>query len=194
TDILIVPIPYMLGENTKKMTRSVLSEMDKYDIPIIPLWTSRSGDPEVSYEWMKQKKKPFFTTFSEAAKIIGIYADHYERHEELNSAIELMDTKTSTSTDLQDELFEYYNLTEYESKYLLTKNYIPSTTDIKTANVEEAVKAANEIGYPVVLKVESKDILHKSDIGGVVVGVENEEIGRASCRGRVKIEGGGGVA
>jgi len=175
TDILIVPIPYMLGENTKKMTRSVLSEMDKYDIPIIPLWTSRSGDPEVSYEWMKQKKKPFFTTFSEAAKIIGIYADHYERHEELNSAIELMDTKTSTSTDLQDELFEYYNLTEYESKYLLTKNYIPSTTDIKTANVEEAVKAANEIGYPVVLKVESKDILHKSDIGGVVVGVENEE-------------------
>lgn len=173
TDILLVPIPYMLGENTKNMTKNLLQEMDKYNIPIIPLWTSRAGDPEVSYEWMKQKKKPFFTTFSEAAKIVGIYANHYEALKKLESAKELLNINVSTK--LQENIFENSQLTEYESKRLLLKNSIPSTRDIRTTNVEEAVEAANKIGYPVVLKVESKDILHKSDIGGVVVNVQNDE-------------------
>lgn len=40
--------------------------------------------------------------------------------------------------------------------------------------MEEAVKAAEEIGYPVVMKIVSKDILHKSDVGGVVLNLENK--------------------
>ena len=46
----------------------------------------------------------------------------------------------------------------------------------KTAfSVNEAARIANEIGYPVVMKITSPDITHKTDIGGVVVGVKNEE-------------------
>jgi acetyltransferase len=41
------------------------------------------------------------------------------------------------------------------------------------ANADEAVKIANEIGYPVVLKISSPDILHKTDVGGVKVGISN---------------------
>jgi acyl-CoA synthetase (NDP forming) len=41
---------------------------------------------------------------------------------------------------------------------------------------EGAVKAANQIGYPVVLKVVSAQILHKSDIGGVMLGVSSDSI------------------
>jgi len=40
---------------------------------------------------------------------------------------------------------------------------------------DEAVKIAAEIGYPVVLKIASPDILHKTDVGGVKVGLENGE-------------------
>ncbi|MHA1432816.1 MAG: acetate--CoA ligase family protein [Candidatus Heimdallarchaeota archaeon] len=40
---------------------------------------------------------------------------------------------------------------------------------------EEAVKAAEKIGYPVVMKIVSEDIIHKSDAGGVVVGPKNKE-------------------
>ncbi|MCD6552412.1 MAG: acetate--CoA ligase [Anaerolineae bacterium] len=41
------------------------------------------------------------------------------------------------------------------------------------ANADEAVKIADQIGYPVVMKIASPDILHKSDIGGVKLGISN---------------------
>ncbi|MFH0875654.1 MAG: acetate--CoA ligase family protein [archaeon] len=42
-------------------------------------------------------------------------------------------------------------------------------------NTEEAVEYAGSIGYPVVMKIVSKDIIHKSDAGGVIVGVKNSD-------------------
>jgi acetyltransferase len=41
-------------------------------------------------------------------------------------------------------------------------------------NIENAVRHAGDIGYPVVMKVVSRDILHKSDAGGVVLDIESE--------------------
>ncbi len=49
----------------------------------------------------------------------------------------------------------------------------PSHALAKTLN--EALKASKAIGFPVVLKIASSDVLHKSDIGGVAVGVGSEE-------------------
>ncbi len=46
---------------------------------------------------------------------------------------------------------------------------------IITRNLDEAVQAAEKIGYPVVMKVVSKDIIHKSDAGGVAIDLVNEE-------------------
>lgn len=50
---------------------------------------------------------------------------------------------------------------------------LPKYRFAKTIN--EAQKAADEIGYPVVMKIVSEDILHKSDIGAVKVGLKNTE-------------------
>ena len=58
-------------------------------------------------------------------------------------------------------------LTEFESKQLLSAYGIP-TVDTRVARTEEeALKVAEEIGYPVVLKVYSETITHKTDVGGV---------------------------
>ena len=42
-------------------------------------------------------------------------------------------------------------------------------------HADEAAAIADDIGYPVVLKIVSKDIIHKSDVGGVVVGIDDRE-------------------
>ncbi|MDI6715927.1 MAG: acetate--CoA ligase family protein [Actinomycetota bacterium] len=42
-------------------------------------------------------------------------------------------------------------------------------------NIDEAKEVAGYIGYPLVLKIASPDILHKSDVGGIVVGIEDED-------------------
>lgn len=42
-------------------------------------------------------------------------------------------------------------------------------------DMEQAVEVANSIGYPVVMKITSKTITHKTDVGGVIVGIQSEE-------------------
>lgn len=51
-----------------------------------------------------------------------------------------------------------------------------------TKNEDEAAAAAKRIGYPVAIKIVSREIEHKSDIGGVKVGIRNEEMLRLSYR------------
>jgi acetate---CoA ligase (ADP-forming) subunit beta len=66
-------------------------------------------------------------------------------------------------------------LTEMESKQLLRSLGI-RTTEMRLATSEaEAVALSREIGYPCVLKVSSPDITHKSDAGGVKVGLASEQ-------------------
>jgi acetyl-CoA synthetase (ADP-forming) len=52
---------------------------------------------------------------------------------------------------------------------------IPVTKFELARSEEEAVKFANAIGFPTVLKIVSSDIIHKSDIGGVIVGLKNSD-------------------
>jgi acetyltransferase len=52
---------------------------------------------------------------------------------------------------------------------------IPRPNGDLATNVEEASVVASRIGYPVVLKIASQDVVHKTDVGGVVVGVESEQ-------------------
>jgi acyl-CoA synthetase (NDP forming) len=61
-------------------------------------------------------------------------------------------------------------LTEFESKQILHDAGIPVTMAELAPTALDAVAAADRLGYPVVLKIVSPDIAHKSDAGGVKVG------------------------
>ncbi|MGD0026442.1 MAG: acetate--CoA ligase family protein, partial [Xanthobacteraceae bacterium] len=61
--------------------------------------------------------------------------------------------------------------------YALCKQYDVRVPPFKLAQtLQDAVEAANQIGYPVVLKVVSAQILHKSDVGGVMLGVGSDGV------------------
>ncbi|WP_268541616.1 3-hydroxypropionate--CoA ligase [Candidatus Nitrosotenuis cloacae] len=89
-------------------------------------------------------------------------------------------------------------ITEEASKSIL-KTYgvkVPPYALVKSA--DEAVKAAKKIGYPLVMKIVSPQILHKTDVGGVKVGLDNDAdvkktfndmYGRLSKKKGVEIKG-----
>ncbi len=67
---------------------------------------------------------------------------------------------------------ETYALSEHSSKEELRKYGVPSAEEIIAQSEEEAVKFAEKYNQPLAMKVESADILHKSDVGGVKLNVQ----------------------
>ncbi len=73
-------------------------------------------------------------------------------------------------------------LNEFESKQLLGTYGIPTVETRIAASEDEAVAQAESIGYPVVLKLYSQTITHKTDVGGVQLNIRNADGVRTSWR------------
>jgi acetyltransferase len=73
-------------------------------------------------------------------------------------------------------------LNEFESKQVLASYGIPVVETRAAASEDEAVAAASEIGYPVVVKLLSNTIAHKTDVDGVRLSLQNEEQVRGAFR------------
>lgn len=78
-------------------------------------------------------------------------------------------------------LFDYVrksgrkNLVEEEGYEVLAAYCFTTPRTVLADSAEECIYASNNIGYPVVMKIASQDIIHKSDAGGVKVGLANDE-------------------
>ena len=72
------------------------------------------------------------------------------------------------------------SLTSAEAKQIAAAYEIATPAEGLATSVDNAVGMANEIGFPVVLKIASADILHKTDAGGVITGIEDVDAVRAA--------------
>jgi len=71
-------------------------------------------------------------------------------------------------------------LTEIESKALLREAGIPTVETKLATSKEEAIAISKKLGFPVVLKIVSPEITHKSDVGGVKLGLKtSKQVGTA---------------
>jgi len=68
-----------------------------------------------------------------------------------------------------------YEIGENEAKTILEAYNFNVPPGALAMSVDEAVRFANEFGYPVAMKISSPDILHKSDIGGVKIGIASAQ-------------------
>jgi acetyltransferase len=73
------------------------------------------------------------------------------------------------------EKTQMISLSENDSKAMLKEFGFAINEEIIAATAEQALLAAEKIGYPLVMKIESADILHKSDIGGVRLNIQTKE-------------------
>lgn len=72
------------------------------------------------------------------------------------------------------------SLSEYESKQVLREYDIPLAGETLAKSVEEAVAFAEKVGYPLVMKVDSPDIPHKTEAGVVKLNISDEQAVRAA--------------
>ena len=94
---------------------------------------------------------------------LPVAADRGEFREEVDQIIEAVASEGRTL------------LTEYESKKVLAAYGIPITDTEIATTPDEAVDAAEQIGYPVVVKLLSRTITHKTDVGGVALNLKSAD-------------------
>jgi acetate---CoA ligase (ADP-forming) subunit beta len=96
------------------------------------------------------------------------------------------------NTDLAERIFclakerNSQIIPEFYSKDILTSSGIPTPKQGLAGSELEAVAIANQIGYPVVLKVHSFEITHKSDVKGVLLNVKSDEEVRSGYREMIR--------
>jgi len=113
------------------------------------------------------------------AAILGLteYSEIRERLERAVERVEIFDVDREGALVIIEEAKRQNRrvLLEHEAKEVVKHYGIPIAPTKLAVNEERAVEIARKLGYPVVVKIASPDITHKSDIGGVVVGLKSDE-------------------
>lgn len=122
---------------------------------------------------------PTYDTPEQAVKTF-IYMYQYKHRLEMlyqtpEALIDFMPPKRPLLTMINNAVAEKRRiLDEVESKEFISYYNIPVVRTLIARSEDEAVALASSIGYPVVLKIYSKDITHKSDVGGVMLNLNDE--------------------
>ena len=170
--ILIVLTPQSMTDPTE--TARQIAEVSKKfrgTKPIIASWMGGAGVREgieildeagiPTYDFPDSASKMFSYMYQYSVSINALYQTPRwctDLHAESQTVDTILARAQSTGRRI---------LTEHESKQILSAYSIPTLKSILVRNAEEAISAANEIGYPVVVKINSETITHKTDVGGV---------------------------
>jgi acetyltransferase len=149
--------------------------------PVLTVWMGEKGVAEARRKF-SENSIPTYATPEEAVKTY-MYMYRYRRNldllyetpEELpvdlmppNSHLKLMVRKAIADGKLL--------LSQAEADKFLDAYHIPRLSGGFARSEEEALMVARRVGYPVVLKIVSQDVVHKSDVGGVVTNIVNSEM------------------
>ncbi len=199
TDIIVVPITGAVVAFSEPFTRDLIDVAKTTDKPIYVVWGSPPGTDDTYYKRLLDGGLPVFRTFGNCVKAVRAYIDFWRFAKRYHSAFDTapvapLPAAKKARAILADEAEPGDALSEHASKQLLAAYGIRSSHDVLVQSSADAVKAAAEIGYPVVMKISSPDLLHKSDLGLVHVGVSSAKEVRAAyteLMAKAKTAGGG---
>ncbi|MBW1710508.1 MAG: bifunctional acetate--CoA ligase family protein/GNAT family N-acetyltransferase [Deltaproteobacteria bacterium] len=163
-----------------EMAKALVETLEGRSFPIFTVWMGGDG-VEGGRRICNEAGIPTYET-PESAVAAFMYMYSYARNLEALQEVppslpnNLEYNQTKATQIIETSLNEGYSLlTEFESKTLLESYGIPVNTTRLATSQEEAVQLAQEIGYPVVMKIHSKDIIHKSDVNGVQLNLVDED-------------------
>jgi acetate---CoA ligase (ADP-forming) len=136
---------------------------------------------KVAMEWLVENGIPAFGAPDIAVNTMAALREYAQLKAMVQEEIE------PCGADNREKAIEIINharqegrdsLTEVEAKELFSIYGLPVARTLLARSQDEALRMATEIGYPVVMKIVSPDILHKSDAGGVKVNIRDEAAAR----------------
>ena len=170
-----MPITGAVVAFSEPFTRDLIDVAKTTDKPIFVVWGSPPGTDDTYYKRMLDGGLPVFRTFGNVVKAVRAYVDYWRFAHRYRSAFDTAPVKPLPAAKRARAIIETAApgeaLSEHASKQLLATYGIKTSKDVLVESESAAVKAAAGLGYPVVMKVSSPDLLHKSDLGLVRVGV-----------------------
>jgi acetyltransferase len=183
--ILVILVPTAITDPAQA-AESVIQAVKGKRVPLFASWMG-GGTVEQGRALLNDAGIPTYNTPEQAVQAF-LYMYNYSRNIKM---LQEIPPKLHRSLSFDQDLARSYIetgltrenglLTEMESKKLLAAYGLPVNRMAAAASMEEAVAAAEDIGYPVVMKIDSPDIVHKTEVGGVQLDIFNEKDARLAC-------------
>jgi acyl-CoA synthetase (NDP forming) len=170
------------GDLARDIAREVAAVAERTSKTIVLCWSARDALAKEAYALLDGARLPHYKSPVRCARALVALTRYAEatrraaaRREESALTLERPDASRVLASAKG-------GLTEYESKRILAEYGIPVTREVLAGSVEEARRAAERIGYPVALKIQSSDIAHKTEAGGVRLGLRDSDELAAACK------------
>lgn len=140
---------------------------------------------EKAMAWLVENGIPAYGAPDRAINALAALREHSQMRKMVSEAILPCGTENRTEAMAvinQARADGRGALTEIEAKQVFSAYGLPITKTQLATSEDQAVELANEIGFPVVMKIVSPEILHKSDAGGVKVNIKDEAAVREAFR------------
>ncbi len=160
-------------------TASAIVEVMENSGKSIPVLTSFMGGSEVkkAVKFLAEKNIPNFDIPEEAIDTLKVMMEHTDWKSRKSFPIEdfNVDSRRVKKIFYQCQNEGRLELGEMEAREILEAYDIRMPKAELACDIDEAKEIAGRIGYPLVLKIVSPNILHKTDVGGVKIGIDNEK-------------------
>ncbi|HEX6992886.1 MAG TPA: GNAT family N-acetyltransferase [Gammaproteobacteria bacterium] len=182
--VLAILIPTALTD-ASAVAAAVIDEARRTTKPVLACWV---GDASMRAAWaaFRAARIPVFKTPEDAIEAFAAIAAHRRNQEELLQVPPPLRRLDPPDTDAARRIIERARaegrrvLDPIESKRLLAAFHVPVLPAAQAATADEAAARAREIGFPVAMKLLAPDITHKTDVGGVRLGIASEADARAA--------------
>ena len=157
----------------------VIAQRDSSDKPVAFLWTGTRG-AQSGLPLLRQAGIPVFYVPDKLAAGVRYLNDYHDWRERQLARGFAEVGELSADQERAAASLTGGALSEYDSKALVAAFGVQTTHDELAGDADAAVAAAERIGYPVALKVNSADILHKTEAGGIRLGLADAGAVRAA--------------
>ncbi|KKW68119.1 GCN5 family acetyltransferase [Lampropedia cohaerens] len=180
--ILVIYSP-KFGGDPSAIAQQLAEVRPKLKKPLVACWMGEAS-VGAARKVLVQAQIPSFRTPEAAVGAFSNIASFYQNQQLLQQTPPPLSSLAAPDVEgarllIEGVLAERRNaLTEMESKALLASFHIPVTQTLLARTPTEAMMIASQLGFPVALKIDSPDIAHKSDVGGVALNIMNATVVR----------------